>query len=333
MTRSTRREIMDVGEMTGGRPHTSLDETDRGIIRLLLEDGRMSVRRIADNLSISAPTAHARLDKLRGSGTVRIVGLVDPAVLGRPVVAFLTITVCEDVYEVAKRVTAHQEILWATIIADFQTILAQVSVADNADLLDLVDHQIRAIEGVDSARADIGLRSYSTAFRFGFDVPVTAPSQSHVPWLSGGTSKPLDEVDRTILRELQRDGRTTFAALAELVGLSVPAARQRYLRLVEGGLLRIQCRPSIESLGLHAVATLGVEVTSSSAAVAQELAALPEATWVTEASGKYHIRAELVCADPTALARTLSRVRGLAGVRSVRVFLHQEIVKSAGRWS
>jgi Lrp/AsnC family transcriptional regulator for asnA, asnC and gidA len=49
----------------------------------------------------------------------------------------------------------------------------------------------------------------------------------------------LDEVDRILLRELQKDGRVSFTALAEITGMSAPAVRQRVQRPRDEGVVQI----------------------------------------------------------------------------------------------
>lgn len=48
----------------------------------------------------------------------------------------------------------------------------------------------------------------------------------------------LDEIDRIILRELQRDGRMTNVDLAEKAGISAPPCLRRVRRLEETGVIR-----------------------------------------------------------------------------------------------
>ena len=43
----------------------------------------------------------------------------------------------------------------------------------------------------------------------------------------------LDDIDKAIIRELQRDGRMSYADLGPAVGLSQAAVRQRVQRLIE----------------------------------------------------------------------------------------------------
>ena len=46
---------------------------------------------------------------------------------------------------------------------------------------------------------------------------------------------PLDPIDRQLIEALQRDGRASYADLAELVGLSPAATRLRVQRLLDAG--------------------------------------------------------------------------------------------------
>lgn len=48
-----------------------IDDTDRKIINLFNKDGRMSYRKIANNLNISIGTVHNRVEKLTKSGVIR----------------------------------------------------------------------------------------------------------------------------------------------------------------------------------------------------------------------------------------------------------------------
>ena len=47
----------------------------------------------------------------------------------------------------------------------------------------------------------------------------------------------MDSIDKSILRALMRDGRVTWAALAEVTGLSAAAVAQRVKRLEEAGVI------------------------------------------------------------------------------------------------
>ena len=49
----------------------------------------------------------------------------------------------------------------------------------------------------------------------------------------------LDDIDRQLIDALQRDGRASYADLAELVGLSPAATRLRVQRLLDAGVVQV----------------------------------------------------------------------------------------------
>ena len=58
----------------------------------------------------------------------------------------------------------------------------------------------------------------------------------------GSTRKPsvnLDEVSKTIIELLQHDGRKSYASIAQEVGLSEAAVRQRVQRLLDADVMQI----------------------------------------------------------------------------------------------
>ncbi len=56
-----------------------LDALDNGIIRLLREDGRRSIREMAKKLNVAAPTVQRRIKALEKNGIFKVSGLIDPS--------------------------------------------------------------------------------------------------------------------------------------------------------------------------------------------------------------------------------------------------------------
>lgn len=73
----------------------------------------------------------------------------------------------------------------------------------------------------------------------------------------------LDATDRTILAELQRDGRATHAALAEVVHLSPSACLRRVRRLEEEGVISgYVARLDRSAIGLGTTVFVEISLTS-----------------------------------------------------------------------
>lgn len=69
-----------------------LDATDAKIIRILQENGRISMQRLSEMINMSSPAATERVKKLEDAGIIRgYAALVDPQKLGLAVHAFMHI--------------------------------------------------------------------------------------------------------------------------------------------------------------------------------------------------------------------------------------------------
>jgi DNA-binding Lrp family transcriptional regulator len=72
----------------------ALDDVDRRLLRLLAEDGRISVNELATRAHISRAAAYARFDRLRENGVITgFRASVDPAQVGLPVAALVLVNV------------------------------------------------------------------------------------------------------------------------------------------------------------------------------------------------------------------------------------------------
>jgi Lrp/AsnC family transcriptional regulator, regulator for asnA, asnC and gidA len=143
----------------------------------------------------------------------------------------------------------------------------------------------------------------------------------------------IDAISKRLIEELQRDGRTSYAALAKTVGLSEAAVRQRVQRLVESGVMQVVAVTDPMQVGFHRQAMVGLRVDGDMEKVADELAAIPEVDYVVVTAGSFDILAEVVCADDDHLLRVLSdRIRPLPGVRDTETFVYLKLTKQTYSW-
>ncbi|MGN6581588.1 MAG: Lrp/AsnC family transcriptional regulator [Bordetella sp.] len=70
----------------------SLDDTDRRILILLQQDGRMAIKPLAEQIGLSSPATSERLRRLEERGVIRSFGMdVEPRALGYPMQALVRI--------------------------------------------------------------------------------------------------------------------------------------------------------------------------------------------------------------------------------------------------
>lgn len=117
----------------------------------------------------------------------------------------------------------------------------------------------------------------------------------------------LDDVDRAIICELQRDGRVTTQALAQQVGISEVTARKRLRRLQNEGIARVVAVVDPFRVGIGSPAFVGVKVEQRGQldAVARALAAHPKVRYVAASTGPSHLIVEVMAASNEELSRFL----------------------------
>lgn len=139
----------------------------------------------------------------------------------------------------------------------------------------------------------------------------------------------LDEIDYAIIQAMRQDGRTSFAQIAEQLGVSPGMIRLRYNRLVEAGLLKIVAITDPLGLGYTTMAVIGIRAEGARLLeVAEKIAALEEVIYLIVVSGRYDIIAEVMCRDRNHLLQFLTeRLYQIEGVRESETFMHLKIVK------
>jgi Lrp/AsnC family transcriptional regulator for asnA, asnC and gidA len=143
----------------------------------------------------------------------------------------------------------------------------------------------------------------------------------------------LDETNKRIIEQLQRDGRMSYAALAKVVGLSEAAVRQRVARLLDGGVMQIVAVTDPLTLGFTRQVMIGLTVSGDLHAAADALAAIPEVDYVVVCAGHYDLLAELVCTDDAHLLRLLNdQIRTIPAVVSTETFVYLELAKQTYAW-
>lgn len=147
------------------------------------------------------------------------------------------------------------------------------------------------------------------------------------------TEPVLDDINKRIIERLQQDGRTSYAALATVVGLSEAAVRQRVQRLLDSGVMQIVAVTDPLMLGFARQVMVGLRVEGDLRPVADALAAVPEIDYVVICAGGYDLLVELVCTDDEDLLRLLNdTIRVIPGVRSTETFVYLKLAKQTYTW-
>lgn len=143
----------------------------------------------------------------------------------------------------------------------------------------------------------------------------------------------IDEIDRSIITELQKDGRRSYTAIGHTVGLSEAAVRQRVQRLIDDRVVQIVAVTDPIQLGFRRMAMVGMRIDGDVTKVADALAKVPEVAYVVVAGGSFDLLLEVVCEDDDHLIEVLNRtIRVFPGVRETETFMYLRLHKESYAW-
>lgn len=136
-----------------------MDALDAKLLELFSNEPRIGVLEASRRLGVARGTVQARLDRLAGRGVVRDwAPTLDPAALGFPVTAFLTLEIRQGAGHdvVAAHLASIPEVIEVHTITGDGDLWARVVARDNADLQRVIDLVV-AFEAIERSATVIAL--------------------------------------------------------------------------------------------------------------------------------------------------------------------------------
>ena len=146
------------------------------------------------------------------------------------------------------------------------------------------------------------------------------------------TGTHLDDVDRAIIEELQRDGRVPYTRLGAAVGLSEAAARQRVQRLIDAGVMQVVAVTNPISQGKRRMAMIGIRTEGPTDDMAKTLQSMIDIDYLVVTAGAFDLMAEVVVEDDRELLELTNRIRAVKGVTNTETFIYLDLVKQTFAW-
>jgi Lrp/AsnC family transcriptional regulator for asnA, asnC and gidA len=162
----------------------------------------------------------------------------------------------------------------------------------------------------------------------------TAEFRRTTPQRQGAGSGRVDEIDRDIIRLLQRDGRSSNTEIGRALKLTETTIRKRIARLVGEGLVNIVAVPTPEAVGMTTSAIIGISVQLVDLhAVSEQLVAFPEVRYVGLSTGRYDLIIEAFFSNHEHLLEFIStKLGGMPGVTGVETSLILKVAKFSYEW-
>ena len=276
------------------------NELDDAIVNLLVQNTRETHRRIAELTGIAESTARTRVQGIIDSGRISPSVLVHPDIEedGFIFMARLVVARGSDVGAIVDDESVATS-PWIAQVSSSGEIIVQLSATT-------VETMVASLERVRSHGGVIGLHSL-VVLRIYVGASWDRNGEHQGQWAAKPT-RGADEIDRTLVVALRQDGRASYTALAELVGLTVAATRRRVLRLVEDGVIRFATRVLDESQR-GSEAAVDVTVTSSDLArFIADICAMASVRYVIEQTGQFNVACYVVADDTAQLAIAVERI-------------------------
>jgi Lrp/AsnC family transcriptional regulator for asnA, asnC and gidA len=151
---------------SSGKP-VQLDDVSKAIIEQLQSDGRRSYAEIGKAVSLSEAAVRQRVQKLTESGVMQVVAVTDPMQLGFYRQAMIGIRVAGDTTVVAEALAKLTAVDYVVLTAGSFDLLVEVVCENDDDLIELLNKDIRAIEGVASTETFVYLKLLKQFYNWG----------------------------------------------------------------------------------------------------------------------------------------------------------------------
>jgi DNA-binding Lrp family transcriptional regulator len=230
-----------------------------------------------------------------------------------------------DVADQLARLDISQLVVTLAGTAD---LMAELTLADAADMPDVVTRVLPSIDGVEHVEARLVLRPFRRAGQWRIQAqPDAAPEAPHAQ-----PPAALTEPEQRMVAHLMRDGRASLAELAEHASVSEPTAQRLLQHLVERRALsfRVEVEPALVGFPVEAVISVQVRPQAVDA-LAAHLALDPNTRCLFGTSGASQLFWHVLCRDSLHLWDVVTRRLGeLDGVLNSEVGVVMRAHKRCG---
>jgi len=302
-----------------------LDEADRRLIKVLLEDGRASGRRLAQEAGLSEANVSRRLTRLTEEQTIRIRCWVPPQYLGLHFQATLFLRVEHDHAALAERLRKTGSMAWITGTIGAYDMVAYCCVNSASAMLSVIDEHVLGAPGVRAAALAPILEFYTPVFKL-------AAGEENRHGARTDAVREFDETDLALVRELQRDGRLSYADLAQRIGISATSAADRFRRLSNDGVIGIVTLVDPPRIGAHLSGAFLIAASSPLRKLMKRLGENPELTLLTALAGEYPGYVSFNCRDEMHYQELRGRILATEGVHDVQPLFFSKLYHESVEW-
>lgn len=303
----------------------AFDELDRQLLHALQLNGRAPFSRIAEVLGVSDQTIARRYSRLRSTGSLRVLGVTDPTVLGE-VSWFVRVQCAPDVATpVAEALARRDDTTWVSLTSGGTEIACVTRAGMEDDGNALLLQKLPRTPRVQGVTAQCILHTFFGGAK-GLINKLKHLSPDQIAELTAPRPPagevdpgPLTEADQRMLALLAKDGRAGYAELAQASGASQSTVRRRLSELLDSGVLYLDIEFDRRILDLDTRTMLWLSIAPAElVATGEAMAEHAEVAFCAAVSGQTNLAASVVCSSVATLYTYLTeKIAKLPGVQWV----------------
>lgn len=289
-----------------------LDGADLRLLEALRQDPRATNTLLAARLSITEVAVANRIRLLEARGIMRVVAQLSFRALGYNVLALVDVEASSGrVKELANALASLEGVGSASIMLGHPSIILQVQADDLHALERLLLDEISAVDGVEGVESNVIID---------IEKWTSGSAQLDLGQLTDAHRMLMDGMDRLIIAELQKNGRSSNREVARVLGVSEATIRQRLKKLDTAKIMRLGLVVDTQALGRTAAAFVRMKLHPRRARlIASAVRNLECCDFVGLTVGRFDLIALLVAESREALAQSLDEVAALEGVALLEV--------------
>ncbi|AHK30441.1 putative HTH-type transcriptional regulator [Rhodococcus opacus PD630] len=286
-------------------------ELDSKLIAALQSNGRATYRELAATVGAPRAAVSTRVQTLLDTGTVSVVAVAHPELLGLKAMAHVSVAVSGPVGPVAEALCASEAAVYISAVSGQYNIIAELRVPSQQDLYDAIA----------AIRAEPGVRTVNTLYYADVIKGIFMPKSA----LRADVR--LDAKDVALIELLERNGRMPFLELAERTGLSPSAARNRVNHLIDSTALRVGAVVKRRGGGRTLAMGIGVSLGSRDREACAQIEALPGIEFLARTLGRFDLIGTVAADSSGDLYSLAEHIRTIDGVMALETWTHLEVFK------
>jgi Lrp/AsnC family transcriptional regulator, regulator for asnA, asnC and gidA len=243
-----------------------MDEFDKKILSKLSQDGRLTNIKLAQLLGVNPATIAKRIDEMQKENVFVMRAVPNPYKLGRNIHAFITLSVdLNRVESVSAKLVMNSSISSLLTAFGKYNILLIVDFNSWELLVDFIKNDISKIDGIN----DMDIKFISEMRKRSYDLfPVG--TEDNKP-------EQIDEIDENLINELEKNGKLSYASLAEKLNTSNATISRRINSLIKRDMIKIVAVPNPTKLGFNINSLIHLRVqTEKLDDVCEKISSYPE---------------------------------------------------------